>query len=751
MGWNRFKSKLLVRYILSYLLIFLIPLITVTVIIYYNAIHSLQFEVEQSSINQLDQAKQNIDSRMKELEQIAIQISLDNTLTPYMTNHPYYGKEAIESLNKYVVNSGIIDEVFLYFHNQDVLYSSRGKMAVEVMLDYTYKFPEWDKDSFIYDMSNLKVSSLRPTESIVMKRTRENRVFAYLEPLPVGQSTKYATLMFVIEENTLKSMMESILSNFKGNSYIFDHDGNVLAKASHGQEISPENEKLLSNIELGITKLHFDNVEQSIVSVQSDYNGWNYVTALPSEQFFSRIVQVKAIIILIFAVTTVIGSIFAVLLARKQYYPIKDLLEFAKVNKTTSKEQSRQRYGHTELDQIRETLLSYQTQVDVQEPYARNQYLFTILKHGVPDRVEVQSMLEQFGIYLYDRQLFVILTAWEYKASSEHSIYQWEELSNYLTELGLPEGEATVYGVELTSINKLALIIGMKKREEPKEQVEFIVEHLYALIETRFNMLPTMGVGGIYERPEQLNQSYIEAVSALETRMVNGQGSITYFSSLSQEQEEDYWITKDMLIKLGQSLKQGNAVVAVDTIEAIFADLYGKDISIPLLRCMCYDVLNIILKTASELKLVDAIQQISTASEFDTLEQLEVKLCSLSIYICSQVEDQEETEMQSLTDEVVAYINENFCNYGLSLEGLAEKYRVSVSYLSRTIKENTGVTFSQQMWNLRMEEVKRQLLSSNDPLKDIINRVGYMDVPNFIRKFKKELGYTPGQYRKMYS
>jgi AraC-like DNA-binding protein len=45
----------------------------------------------------------------------------------------------------------------------------------------------------------------------------------------------------------------------------------------------------------------------------------------------------------------------------------------------------------------------------------------------------------------------------------------------------------------------------------------------------------------------------------------------------------------------------------------------------------------------------------------------------------------------------------------------------------------------------------RQLVATNDPLKDIINRVGYLDTPNFIRKFKKETGHTPGQYRKLHA
>lgn len=66
MRWNHFKSKLLFKYILSYLSIFLVPLIVMTFIIYQNAVNNLRSEIEQSSISQLEQAKRNIDGRMKE-------------------------------------------------------------------------------------------------------------------------------------------------------------------------------------------------------------------------------------------------------------------------------------------------------------------------------------------------------------------------------------------------------------------------------------------------------------------------------------------------------------------------------------------------------------------------------------------------------------------------------------------------------------------------------------------------------------
>jgi AraC-like DNA-binding protein len=48
-----------------------------------------------------------------------------------------------------------------------------------------------------------------------------------------------------------------------------------------------------------------------------------------------------------------------------------------------------------------------------------------------------------------------------------------------------------------------------------------------------------------------------------------------------------------------------------------------------------------------------------------------------------------------------------------------------------------------------MEDVKRQLRETDKPIKEIVVQVGYLDVANFTRKFKKIVGVTPGQYRNL--
>jgi AraC-like DNA-binding protein len=78
---------------------------------------------------------------------------------------------------------------------------------------------------------------------------------------------------------------------------------------------------------------------------------------------------------------------------------------------------------------------------------------------------------------------------------------------------------------------------------------------------------------------------------------------------------------------------------------------------------------------------------------------------------------------------------------------LAEEFDVSISYLSRFIKKETGLTFSKYIQELRLEHIKKELIETDKPIKEIILSSGYYDVSNYTRKFKTIVGMTPGQFR----
>jgi len=70
--------------------------------------------------------------------------------------------------------------------------------------------------------------------------------------------------------------------------------------------------------------------------------------------------------------------------------------------------------------------------------------------------------------------------------------------------------------------------------------------------------------------------------------------------------------------------------------------------------------------------------------------------------------------------------------------------------VKRRFKSATGSSLIEYIQNLRVEESKRQLESSNKSVDDISANVGYEDPAFFRRLFKRNTGLTPSQYRRMF-
>ncbi len=94
------------------------------------------------------------------------------------------------------------------------------------------------------------------------------------------------------------------------------------------------------------------------------------------------------------------------------------------------------------------------------------------------------------------------------------------------------------------------------------------------------------------------------------------------------------------------------------------------------------------------------------------------------------------------------YIDLHFTESDLTLERTAEKIHLSAPYLSRLFKEKTGMTFSEYLGSLRMDEAKRMLRDSTYSIQDIASCLGYRDPKYFSRIFHSKEHCTPIEYRR---
>lgn len=98
-------------------------------------------------------------------------------------------------------------------------------------------------------------------------------------------------------------------------------------------------------------------------------------------------------------------------------------------------------------------------------------------------------------------------------------------------------------------------------------------------------------------------------------------------------------------------------------------------------------------------------------------------------------------------NEIISYIKENYNNY-ISLDLVAQRFNMNTNYLSGYIKQRLGMTYTEYINSLRLENAKRLLLETDKPIQEIAENVGFESNSYFIRFFKKMAGSTPGDYRK---
>ena len=95
--------------------------------------------------------------------------------------------------------------------------------------------------------------------------------------------------------------------------------------------------------------------------------------------------------------------------------------------------------------------------------------------------------------------------------------------------------------------------------------------------------------------------------------------------------------------------------------------------------------------------------------------------------------------------EIQNYVQANYID--ITLDDLAENFFLSKPYLSKYIKEKSGMTFGDLVKKIRMKKAKALLKSSNMTVENIAMSVGYQNVEHFNRLFKKAYDMTPMQFR----
>ena len=104
-------------------------------------------------------------------------------------------------------------------------------------------------------------------------------------------------------------------------------------------------------------------------------------------------------------------------------------------------------------------------------------------------------------------------------------------------------------------------------------------------------------------------------------------------------------------------------------------------------------------------------------------------------------------QRQDAMQAAVNYIRKNYQRSDLSLKEVAGAVSLSQSYFSSQFKVKTEMSYVKYLTAVRVEEAMKLLLTSDHSVATISEMVGYPNVTNFYRHFRRQTGQTPAAYR----
>lgn len=110
---------------------------------------------------------------------------------------------------------------------------------------------------------------------------------------------------------------------------------------------------------------------------------------------------------------------------------------------------------------------------------------------------------------------------------------------------------------------------------------------------------------------------------------------------------------------------------------------------------------------------------------------------------------EKESYGDSLVDQCLKTLKEEFTDRNLDLTLMSQKIAVNADYLSRKLKNETGLSFKEWITKLRIQKSLDLLKSKQYTICEVAEMVGYSNQHYFSTAFKNYMGYSPKHYQEM--
>lgn len=735
-------GKAFYGFIISYIMVIFIPII-IGGCTWFVLMNNFSTEVEKIHQAVLKQVQISVDEQLSGVERMSQQISINPYVQQLLAANPpvntqisYHMQDITSDIaNAKAVNHLIIDDCYIYFQNSQIILNSSAKFSPEIFYGYvnSYKdtsYEEWksnilgSEESMLYLQETVLTQSLDYDSVIISRRIESGR-------------RNRGRLVIHLKKDYLSSVIGDIDEINRSVVCITDSDGQLLFTNTEDKKdilrlYSSENDTVFYN-----------NESWSVETTESQslIPGLRYVIFTPESELMVKVNRMRNSIFLAVVLIALFGGIFIVFFAKRNYEPIKNLItNLERLNSKKNIEGGEYSYIMESLRSIQEEKNEMLETIGVQSEMVRERFYVEVLKGNTEDA----ALGSEFDIFGLDDEAY----------------FQVIAISDRAKKLSVEDfGCVKIAASQLADIrcarieDKIALIVSLDDYNYVNEIGTELAQRILRKLDMLGHNNITIGIGNVQSGYMNICVSYRQAKIAAERLAAENTGGILNYHDIKFENRDGFYYPIEIEARIINYIRNTEVEAAKRLMyEIIDKNLNRGDFCDDMQTLFVYDIIATVGRIISEitddgiveLNNADYCRQMMAAKNFAELSAMLDEFFGELENCC---EGRKIRHSEGLKNRITGYIDEHYNSTSFSLSGMAEHFNITPSYLSRYFKECFGETFNSYVSRYKIEKAKQMLSETNYAIKEISALVGYWDVNNFIKTFKRMEGVTPGQYR----
>lgn len=693
---------------------------------YYRTIYE---DFKEANSNYLLAFHNRHENDMEIMNNIVVQIGLAYQSAEFILKEsPMKSLELEEQLYRYTSVSQFFNQIFFFYHGDQYLYNHNTSVTLERFLKEGILLEQTDqgklREILYRDKRGMSVLPEQKVEGYLSKKSMDimGKAIVYTKAL---EPKNISTVTFVVGSDYYDALLNSEVGD-KRQNYIFYNGEQIVSRGL----LDLDEEIILSKIIQSDTTSSILKVKgkKYLMTLEVGESGLTYCTLQSMSVFQNKLVAGQWGILILLAICSVPTSIAIILLFRSLSRKVRN------INVLLSADEK----GYYNLENIEvgiRTLVENNKEVTKESLKLRQtKFISRFIRNEYSDRDTVVWSGERVGLYINYRFFMVILMGGRENSneSKAHDLM--------LLELTRRQNEAG-YGIHLMNHNQsLFVIFG-----EDDKSLKSICQEFLAIGNTYCEEF-VIAASECHQDFMEASKAYLEASTAFDNRFLVDNSRIIYFTDVAHR-EQVKLIPATYINKLKLAIRQNDKIQIQGVIREICDCLQNTQQSLLTFRIFYNDIIHLMISEwQSTQSNFENIYSVFTLSQCLTIHDFNEILCE----VCDKLlENRGETEtgQPARVKKAIDYMKINYKNPELNMAALAEYLDISSVTLAVEFKNVIGISPSDYLATIRMENAKVLLKETKLRVREVSLAVGYEDDHVFMRRFKKYVGKTPGQFR----